>query len=147
MELLLDTGNVKEIRELFSILAVDGVTTNPTIVSKEKKKFIALINEIDEIVGEDTPIHAQVLSTNFEDIIEEALYISKLRKNMYVKIPVTSSGFRAIKELKKQGIKITAEEPFEFFKGFSLWSLTQVIVVSKLKRFNTYIIENIFMEG
>lgn len=118
MELILDTGNVEEIKELYTILPVDGVTTNPTIVSKEKKKFVDLIKEIDAIVGEDTPIHAQVLSTKFEEIIEEALFISGLRKKIYVKIPVTADGLRAIKELKKKGIKITATAIFTAHQGF-----------------------------
>lgn len=118
MQLILDTGDVKQIKELSTILPIDGVTTNPTIVSKENKKFIDLIKEIDEVVGEDTPIHAQVLSTKFEEILEEALFISSLRKNMYVKIPVTSDGLRAIKELKKQGIKITATAIFTAHQGF-----------------------------
>lgn len=118
MQLILDTGNIKEIKELYAVLPVDGVTTNPTIVSKEKKKFVDLINEIGEIVGENTPIHAQVLSTEFEDIVEEAIFISSLRKNMYVKIPVTSDGLRAIKELSKQGIKITATAIFTAHQGF-----------------------------
>lgn len=118
MELILDTGNIEEIKDLYTHLCVDGVTTNPTIVAKEGKNFATLIKEIDEIVGEDTPIHAQVVSTKFEDIMEEALYISSLRKNMYVKIPVTKDGLRAIKELKKQGIKITATAIFTAHQGF-----------------------------
>lgn len=80
MELILDTANIKDIKDLHTHLCLDGVTTNPSIVSKEGKDFENLIKEIDEIVGEDTPIHAQVISTKFEDIMEEALYISKLRK-------------------------------------------------------------------
>ncbi|MBC8059846.1 MAG: fructose-6-phosphate aldolase [Clostridiaceae bacterium] len=118
MQLILDTGNVEEIRELHSKLVIDGVTTNPSIVAGEKKNFLKLIMEIDEIVGEATAIHAQVLSTKYEDIIDEALFISKLRKNMYVKIPVTGDGFRAIKDLKKQGIKITATAIFTAHQGF-----------------------------
>lgn len=118
MQLILDSGNVEEIRELYSILPLDGVTTNPTIVAKEKKKFLDLIKEINEIVGEDTPIHAQVLSIKYEEIIEEALFISGLRKNIYVKIPVTADGLKAIKELKKKGIKITATAIFTAHQGF-----------------------------
>lgn len=118
MELILDTGDVKEIEDLYTHLSVDGVTTNPSIVSKEGKDFVSLIKEIDEIVGAEIPIHAQVLSTNFEDIMEEALYISKIRKNMYVKIPVTKDGLRAIKELKKQEVKITATAIFTAHQGF-----------------------------
>lgn len=118
MELILDTGNVKEIEDLYTHLSIDGVTTNPSIVSKEGKDFVSLIKEIDEIVGAEIPIHAQVLSTNFEDMMEEALYISKIRKNMYVKIPVTKDGLRAIKELKKQEVKITATAIFTAHQGF-----------------------------
>lgn len=118
MQLILDTGNIEEIRELYTKLPIDGVTTNPTIVAKENKKFLELIKQIDEIVGENTPIHAQVLSTKYEDIIEEALFIKGIRKNMYVKIPVIGDGLRAIKDLKKQGINITATAIFTANQGF-----------------------------
>ncbi|SMC17029.1 fructose-6-phosphate aldolase 2 [Clostridium acidisoli DSM 12555] len=118
MELILDTGNVNEIKELYTILPIDGVTTNPTIVAKEKKKFIELIKEINDIVGEETPIHAQVISTKYEEIIKEADFISSIRENIYVKIPVTSEGLRAIKELSKRGKKITATAIFTAHQGF-----------------------------
>lgn len=118
MELILDTGNVIEIEDLYTHLCIDGVTTNPSIVSKEGKDFESLIKEIDSIVGRYIPIHAQVISTKFEDMVEEALYISNLRENMYVKIPVTKDGLRAIKELKKQGVKITATAIFTAHQGF-----------------------------
>ncbi|HBI94392.1 MAG TPA: fructose-6-phosphate aldolase [Terrisporobacter glycolicus] len=118
MELILDTANLNDIKDLYTHLCIDGVTTNPSIVSKEGKDFEILIKEIDEIIGQDTPIHAQVVSTKFEEMIEEALFISGLRKNMYVKIPVTKDGLKAIKELKKQGIKITATAIFTAHQGF-----------------------------
>lgn len=118
MELILDTANISDIEQLYSILPIDGVTTNPTIISKENKRFITLINDIDSIVGEDTPIHAQVIGTSFREIVEEALFISKIRNNIYVKIPVTVNGLKAIKELKKQGIKITATAIFTAHQGF-----------------------------
>lgn len=118
MELILDTANIEDIKDLHTHLCLDGVTTNPSIISKEGKDFENIIKEIDEIVGKDTPIHAQVISKKFEDVMEEALYISKLRENMYVKIPVTKEGLRAIKELKKQNIKITATAIFTAHQGF-----------------------------
>jgi fructose-6-phosphate aldolase 2 len=118
MQLILDTGNLEEIQELSTILDIDGVTTNPTIVAKEKKNFVDLIKQIGEIIGEETPIHAQVISTSYEDILEEASFISGLRENIYVKIPVTHDGLRAIKELKKKGIKITATAIFTAHQGF-----------------------------
>lgn len=118
MELILDTANIEDIKDLHTHLCLDGVTTNPSIISKEGKDFENIIKEIDEIVGKDTPIHAQVISKKFEDMMEEALYISKLRENMYVKIPVAKEGLRAIKELKKQNIKITATAIFTAHQGF-----------------------------
>lgn len=118
MQLILDTGNINEIKDLYTHLPIDGVTTNPSIVAKEGKAFKELIKEIDEVVGEDTPIHAQVLSTEYEEIVKEAMYISSLRKNMYVKIPVTKDGLRAIKELKKLNINITATAIFTAHQGF-----------------------------
>lgn len=118
MELILDTANLNDIKYLYDYLCIDGVTTNPSIVSKEGKEFEILIKEIDEIIDQDTPIHAQVVSTKFEDMVEEALFISGLRKNIYVKIPVTKEGLKAIKELKKQGIKITATAIFTAHQGF-----------------------------
>lgn len=118
MELILDTGNIEEIKDLYTYLCIDGVTTNPSIVSKEGKDFATLVKEIDEIVEENTPIHAQVVSTKFEDMMEEALYINSIRKNMYIKVPVTKDGLRAIKELKKQGVKVTATAIFTAHQGF-----------------------------
>lgn len=118
MELILDTGNIKEIEDLYLHLPIDGVTTNPSIVSKEGKPLDKLIKEIDSIIDEDTAIHAQVLSKDYEGIIEEAKYISSLRNNIYVKIPVTKEGLRAIRDLKKQGLKITATAIFTAHQGF-----------------------------
>lgn len=118
MELILDTGNIKEIEDLYLHLPIDGVTTNPSIVSKEGKPLDQLIKEIDSIIDEDTAIHAQVLSKDYEGIIEEAKYISSLRNNIYVKIPVTKEGLRAIRDLKKQGLKITATAIFTAHQGF-----------------------------
>ncbi|MTI47546.1 fructose-6-phosphate aldolase [Sporosalibacterium faouarense] len=112
MELFLDTGNVEEIKELVDILQVDGVTTNPTIVSRSGKRFTDLIKEISDIVGEDRAIHCQVVSRDFDGMIEEAEFINGLHKNIYVKIPVTHQGLKAIKELTKRGIKTTATAVF-----------------------------------
>lgn len=118
MELILDTGNIKEIEDLYLHLPIDGVTTNPSIVSKEGKPLDQLIKEIDSIIGKDIAIHAQVLSKDYEGIIEEAKYINSLRNNIYVKIPVTKEGLRAIRDLKKQGLKITATAIFTVHQGF-----------------------------
>lgn len=112
MELYLDTGNLNEIKELSDILPIDGVTTNPTLVSKEGKNIINLLDEIIEVIGEDKIIHAQVVSKDYQGMIKEAEFLSNRYKNIYVKIPVTIDGLKAIKKLSKEGIKTTATAVF-----------------------------------
>lgn len=118
MKLILDTGNVEEIKEVNDILVIDGVTTNPSIVSKEKIEFEKLIEEISKVIDKDTPIHAQVISTKYDDIIKEAEYINNIRKNIYVKIPVTKHGLKAIKYLSTKDINITATAIFTAHQGY-----------------------------
>ena len=118
MELILDTGNIEQIKDMNEYLVLDGITTNPSIVAREKKDFRELISEIDSVVGKDMPIHAQVISTDYEGIMEEARLINGLRENMYVKVPVTKEGLKAIKNLSKEGIKTTATAIFTAHQGF-----------------------------
>jgi fructose-6-phosphate aldolase 2 len=117
MEFLLDSGDINLIKKYNQVIRIDGVTTNPSILVKAGKKFEDVMPEITEELGEDTPIHCQVLSTKYEDIVEEALKINKLRKNIYVKIPVTWDGYRAIKTLAAKGINITATTIFTVSQG------------------------------
>jgi fructose-6-phosphate aldolase 2 len=117
MEFLLDTADIKLIKELNSVLKIDGVTTNPTILSKANKKFESVIPEITEILGVDVPIHVQVLSTNYDDMVKEALHLNELRKNLYIKIPVTFDGYKAIKILSSQNINVTATTVFTVSQG------------------------------
>ena len=118
MELLLDTANIQEIKELYDCLVIDGVTTNPTILAKDKVKLENKVKEITAITTEHTPLHVQIISQDFQEIIKEALYIHSLRNNIYVKIPVTKDGLKAIKELKKLGVKVTATAIFTATQGF-----------------------------
>ena len=118
MQLILDTGNIQEIQDLYTYLNIDGITTNPSIIAKEGKNINQLIEEINNIVDESTSLHVQVLSKTFDEIITEAKYINSLRKNIYVKIPVTKDGLRAIKELKQENINITATAIFTAHQGF-----------------------------
>lgn len=118
MQLILDTGNIQEIQDLYTHLNIDGITTNPSIIAKEGKNINQLIEEINNIVDESTSLHVQVLSKTFDEIITEAKYINSLRKNIYVKIPVTKDGLRAIKELKQENINITATAIFTAHQGF-----------------------------
>jgi transaldolase len=103
MKFFLDTANVDEIREAYSWGVIDGVTTNPTLVSKENRKFYELLEEICSIV--DGPVSAEVVSTNAEGMVKEAEDLVKIAPNIVVKIPLIKEGIKAVKILKGKGIK------------------------------------------
>ncbi len=110
---ILDTANLQEIKRAYEFYPMEGVTTNPSIISKEKEDFIKILKNIREIIGNDSMLHAQVLSLKAEDMIEEAKYIAEqVGGNIYIKIPVTPEGIKAIKILSKEGYKITATAIF-----------------------------------
>ena len=79
MEFILDSADIKQIKELNHILSVTGVTTNPTIISNSGKEVKELILELDTILSEEQLIFVQVVKTDFEGIMEEAKWISSLR--------------------------------------------------------------------
>lgn len=110
---LLDTANLANIKKTFDIYPMDGVTTNPTIISKENTDFFEHLNKIRTIIGEDAMLHVQLVSTNYEDMIKEAKYLlGKISDNVYIKIPVTPQGIKAMKHLHKSGVKVTATAVF-----------------------------------
>ncbi|PKM51648.1 MAG: fructose-6-phosphate aldolase [Firmicutes bacterium HGW-Firmicutes-7] len=110
---LLDTANLSEIRKAYDLYPMDGVTTNPTLIANEQVNFIDHLKEIRLIIGEESMLHAQVLSNTAETMIEEAQYLlEKIGGNLYIKIPATSQGIKAIKILSQKGIKLTATAIF-----------------------------------
>ncbi|HEY5648158.1 MAG TPA: fructose-6-phosphate aldolase [Nitrospiria bacterium] len=103
MKFFIDTANVKEIREAADMGLLDGVTTNPSLVSKEGRPFREILEEIVQIV--DGPISAEVVSTDAEGMIREGLELSKIHKNIVVKLPTILEGLKACKRLTSDGIK------------------------------------------
>jgi len=103
MKFFIDTANVEEIRKTNDLGLLDGVTTNPTLVSKEKREFEGLIKEICSIV--DGPVNAEVVSTEAEGMIKEAKDLVKLADNIVVKIPLIEEGLKAVKVLAAEDIK------------------------------------------
>ena len=103
MIFFIDTANTAEIRKYARIGIVDGVTTNPALIAKEGRDFREVVNEICEIV--DGPISAEVISLDTENMIKEARALSKIHKNILVKLPATSEGFEALNTVSKEGIK------------------------------------------
>lgn len=102
MKIFLDTANIDHIREAASWGAIDGVTTNPTLVAREGKEFEPLIKEICAIV--DGPISAEVISLEADGMVKEARKLAKWHKNIVIKIPLTKEGLKAVKILSKEKI-------------------------------------------
>ena len=103
MKFFIDTANIDEIKEAASLGVLDGVTTNPSLVAKEGKDFRKLLDEICAIV--DGPISAEVVSTDVEGIMKEGRELSKIHKNIVVKVPLIKEGLKAVKRLKSEGIR------------------------------------------
>ncbi len=102
MKFFIDTANVDEIKTAYEYGLIDGVTTNPTLVSRENRDFHELIKEICLIV--DGPVSAEVISLEYEGMVKEARELAKLADNIAVKIPMTQDGIKAVKTLSKEGI-------------------------------------------
>ena len=104
MKFFLDTANLDQIKEGASWGIVDGVTTNPSLVSKENLKFEELIKEITRIVP--GPISVEAVSTKAKDIVKEAESLAKMADNIVVKVPICVEGLKAIKELSQRGVQV-----------------------------------------
>ena len=105
MKFFIDTDNVDDIRRANEMGVICGVTTNPSLIAKEKRDFVQVINEITSIV--DGPISGEVKATTVDapTMIEEGRAIAAIHPNMVVKIPMTEEGLKAIKVLHSEGIK------------------------------------------
>jgi len=103
MKIFIDTANIEHIKEANALGIIDGVTTNPTLVAREGKDFIALISEITRIVN--GPISAEVINLQYEEMTEEARKLSKIHKNIVIKIPLIPDGLKAVRILSGEGIK------------------------------------------
>ena len=103
MKIFLDTANVDEIKEAGTLGFLDGVTTNPTLISREKKKFDDVIKAICEVCP--GPVSAECVTETFDDLMPEARRLAKLASNVVVKVPLTREGLKAVNACTKEGIK------------------------------------------
>jgi len=103
MKIFLDTGNVEEIRRAAELGVLDGVTTNPTLLAKEGKPFREALVEMCSLVS---IVNGEVVATEAAGMIAEGREIALLHPNIVVKIPMTTEGFKAIKVLRAEGIRI-----------------------------------------
>lgn len=103
MELFLDSANLEEIREVAPYGVITGVTTNPSLVAKENKNFLEIVEEISALIP--GPVSAEVMAQDSSDMIIEARQLSNIRKNVIIKIPLTQQGIKCLPVLSKEGIK------------------------------------------
>jgi transaldolase len=105
MKIFLDTANLEELRQGVALGVVDGVTTNPTLVAKEKRPFREHILEICKIM-KDGVVNAEVVSTDTEGILREAREVASWHRSIVVKVPMVPDGVRAVSILSKEGIRV-----------------------------------------
>jgi len=103
MKIFIDTANVDEIRRMNDLGIIDGVTTNPTLMAREKRSFKDLVAEIVRIA--DFPISIEAVSTEAEAIVKEARDLASIAPNIVVKIPIIEEGLKAVKILSREGVK------------------------------------------
>ena len=103
MKLFVDTANVDEIRRANDMGIICGVTTNPALIAKEGRDFVEVVKEITTIVN--GPISAEVISLEANKMVEEALPLAGISKNIVIKIPMCEEGLKAVKVLSAKGIK------------------------------------------
>jgi len=128
MKFFIDTANIDEIQEAAKMGMADGVTTNPSLISKEGRDFEEVIKEICEIV--DGPISAEVISTDTEGMLKEARHLAGIHDNIVVKIPMTVDGLKATRTLTGEGIKTNVTLFFHLCRP--LWRLKPVQPMSAL---------------
>jgi len=103
MKLFIDTANVDDIRQANDMGVICGVTTNPSLIAKEGRDFKQVVTEITSIV--DGPISAEVISLEADKMVEEALPLAAIHKNIVIKLPMCEEGLKACKMLTEKGIK------------------------------------------
>lgn len=110
---IIDDADIEKIRQCVEFYPVDGVTTNPTIISKQKADFPELIRSLREVIGKDRMLHIQTTAEKAEDIIKEARMLQEfVGGDFYIKIPISPEGLKATMYLSKNGIKVTSTAIF-----------------------------------
>lgn len=104
MQLFIDSADPKEIKEAWGWGIIDGVTTNPSLAAKVNKPYKEIVKKIFKIV--DGPVSLETISTDYEGIIKEARALSRISKNVVVKVPCIQEGFKATRALSKGGLRV-----------------------------------------
>lgn len=120
MEFIIDTVNLEEIKEAVEYMPIVGVTSNPSIVKKTSpENFYDHMREIRNIIGKERSLHIQVISKKADEMVAEAHRILKeIDKDVYIKVPVSYEGVKAIKQLKKEGVHVTATAVYDLMQAY-----------------------------
>ncbi|AEC17565.1 fructose-6-phosphate aldolase [Gallibacterium anatis] len=118
MEFYLDTANVNMVKKLYHSLPIAGVTTNPSIIAKEKKPIFEILNELQDILGNQAQLFTQVLARSSEEMVEQAILLQEKIPNLVIKIPVTLEGINAIKQLSARNIPTLGTAVYGAGQGF-----------------------------
>jgi transaldolase len=103
MKFFIDTANIDEIKKGLELGMVDGVTTNPSLISKEQRPFTEILADICTLV--DGPISAEVISLDADGMVSEARELAQIHDNIVIKVPMTEDGLKAVKRLTAENIK------------------------------------------
>ncbi len=103
MKFFIDTANLDEIKKAVDMGMVDGVTTNPSLIAREKKPFVEIIKDICKVV--DGPISAEVIALDAEGMVREGRELAAIHANIVIKIPMTTEGLKAVKQLADEKIR------------------------------------------
>ncbi|MBI4356122.1 MAG: fructose-6-phosphate aldolase [Candidatus Omnitrophica bacterium] len=104
MKFFLDTANLQEIRDAAGWGAIDGITTNPSLVAKERRPFTELIREICAIV--DGPVSAETIATDAAGMVAEGRVLAKIHPNVIIKCPLTKEGLKATRQLSSEHLRV-----------------------------------------
>lgn len=120
MEFILDTVDLEEIKDGIDHMPISGVTSNPSIVKKTSPEdFFGHMRNIREIIGKDRSLHIQVISLDADTIVKEAHRILKeIDDQVYIKVPVSYEGLKAIKMLKEEGVNVTATAVYDLMQAY-----------------------------
>lgn len=120
MEFIIDTVDLNEIKEAVEYLPIAGVTSNPSIVKKTSPQdFFKHIKAVRSIIGKERSLHVQVISKNCDEMVNEAHRILKeIDEDVYIKVPVSYEGIKAIKILKAEGINVTATAIYDLMQAY-----------------------------
>ncbi|WP_302327895.1 transaldolase family protein [Enterocloster lavalensis] len=119
MKFIIDDADIAKIKDIYNTFAVDGVTTNPSILAKSGRQPYEVLTEIREFIGPDAELHVQVIAPDAEGMVRDGHRIVEvLGKNTYVKVPTTKEGLRAMKLLHGEGIRVTATAIYTRMQAF-----------------------------